>query len=499
MSTAGRNVTPNLHYNKISFRSSVVLTTLGHCIASSSNHQNYIFRLELSNGICYRCVAIFNVHPNVLQYKQSECIEQYESSNDDIDAICRSAFRGDTPMKTLFRSDAKSEQCPFEPPFNFTYAVQDGSCTSRVSSVTVCPRYGRYRFRYEACPELPNYETHADELECIAHWNSFGVEFFAVRITNSSITGSNIIFRCLIHQRTAFGGRMGISADSSCNELTDLTYASTRIEYMQGSSLKSRCYFPSFLRHSHNFKWISMITGSMNYFYSDKWIETMNGVNHTISQCLKMENIGNVRKMVVYKTTPQCTNGYQCIKMKRRHKNIIEITYDKLMDEMPVSCGVTEDHTIDTIVHANAQVIRCPFSRRHFIESCSNSVAQFGCTYDHELIMHLSCDNTSSEKFYCIGYWRENEMQYIVSKKPTSSEFMCHIYSSYEDDVIRIRSYNRSSCHSRSLEQLQPYHNYTFAKYDNCFASSGISRKTEIDSSLATIFILLSFAVICIF
>lgn len=48
---------------------------------------------------------------------------------------------------------------------------------------------------------------------------------------------------------------------------------------------------------------------------SDKWIETMNGINHTISQCLKMENIGNVRKMVVYKTTPQCTNGYQCIKV----------------------------------------------------------------------------------------------------------------------------------------------------------------------------------------
>ncbi|VDN00520.1 unnamed protein product, partial [Onchocerca ochengi] len=66
------------------------------------------------------------------------------------------------------------------------------------------------------------------------------------------------------------------------------------------------------------------------------------------------------------------------------------------MDEMPVSCGVTKDHTIDTIVHADAQVIRCPFSRRHFIESCLNSVAQFDCTYDHELIMHLNCNNTSS-------------------------------------------------------------------------------------------------------
>ncbi|KAM3720086.1 hypothetical protein ACO02O_00023 [Dirofilaria immitis] len=461
------------------------IDTLGYCIASSSNQQNYIFRFELNNDICYRCVAIFNVHPNVLQYKQSECIKQYENSNDNIDVICRFAFRGDTPMKTLFRNDAKPEQCPFEPPINFTYAIQDGSCTSRVSSVTVCPEYGKYRFQYEACPELPNYETHVDELKCIAHWNSFGVEFFAVHITKSSINRSNITFRCLIHQKTAFGGLMGVSADSSCNELTDLTYAGTRIEYIQGSSLKSRCNFPSFLRHNRSFgKWISMATNSMNYFYSDKWIETINGTNHSISQCLKMENIGNVRRMVVYKTTPQCTNGYQCIKMKRRHKNIVEITYDKLMDKMPVSCNLTKDRIIDTMVHADSQVIRCPFSRQHFIESCTNSLAQFACTYDHELVMHLNCSNTSSEKFSCIGYWRENEMQYIVSRKSTSRELMCHIYSSYEDDIIRVRSYHHSSCHSGSLEQHQPYHNYTFTKYDNCFPLNGVSMKTEIDSDL---------------
>ncbi|EJW70657.1 hypothetical protein WUBG_18437 [Wuchereria bancrofti] len=81
------------------------MDTLGYCIVSSSNHYNYIFRLELNDDICYRCVAIFNVHPNILQFKQSECIKQYESSSDNIDNICRFAFRGDTPMKTLFRSN----------------------------------------------------------------------------------------------------------------------------------------------------------------------------------------------------------------------------------------------------------------------------------------------------------------------------------------------------------------------------------------------------------
>ncbi|KAK6103007.1 putative integral membrane protein [Brugia pahangi] len=479
------------------------MDTLGYCIVSSSNRYNYIFRLELNDDICYRCVAIFNVHPNILQYKQSECIKQYESSSDNIDNICRFAFRGDTPMKTLFRYDARSEQCPFEPPFNFTYTIQDGSCTSRISSVNICSEHGKYRFRYEACPELPNHESHEDELECIAHWNSFGIEFFAVRIINSSITGSNIIFRCLIHQKTTFGGRMGISADSSCNELTDLTNAGTRIEYYQGPSFKSHCHFPTFLRRNYNssskHKWISMTTGSINDFYSDKWIEMINGMNYTISQCLQMENIGNVYKMVVYKSTQQCTNTYQCIEMKRRHKNIIEITYDKVMRNMPVSCKFINEYSIDTMALVDAKTVRCPFNRQHFIQSCTNSVAQFGCTYDYELIMHLNCSNTSFEKFFCIGHWQENGMQYIVSRRSISSELLCHIYSSNANGIIRIVTYRHSSCHAESLQQSQPYHNFTLTKYDSCLPLNGVSMKNEIDSSLAAIFILLSFAVnLCI-
>uniref|UniRef100_A0A1I7V614 DUF3707 domain-containing protein n=1 Tax=Loa loa TaxID=7209 RepID=A0A1I7V614_LOALO len=169
----------------------------------------------------------------------------------------------------------------------------------------------------------------------------------------------------------------------------------------------------------------------------DKWVETMNGMNHTASQCIQMEDIGNVHKMVIYKTTQQCVNGYQCIKvhiptvtnvhfpgiilqgwegvfsqrpqrcatvivtrrfreMKFRHKNVIEITYDEMMNEMPISCNFINDHSVDTMALVDAQVVRCPFSRQYFIESCTDSVAQFGCTYDHELIMRHNCSNPSS-------------------------------------------------------------------------------------------------------
>lgn len=47
----------------------------------------------------------------------------------------------------------------------------------------------------------------------------------------------------------------------------------------------------------------------------DKWIETMSGINHTVSRCLQIEDIGNVHKMMIYKITQECISGYQCIKV----------------------------------------------------------------------------------------------------------------------------------------------------------------------------------------
>lgn len=44
--------------------------------------------------------------------------------------------------------------------------------------------------------------------------------------------------------------------------------------------------------------------------------------------------------------------------MKRRHKNVIEVTYDELMNEIPVSCNFTKDNFIDTMALVDAQVIQ---------------------------------------------------------------------------------------------------------------------------------------------
>lgn len=457
------------------------MDSLGRCVASSQNNQNYIFRFDLSGGACYRCVAIFDVHSNILQYKQSGCIKQYNAS-DDVETSCRRSLRGDTPMKMLFRIDAKPEKCPFAAPFNFTYATYDGSCVSRNSSVTACSAFELFRFQYQACPELSNSETHVDELECIAHWNSFGVEFFAVRITNSSVTGPNT-YRCLIHQKTLVGGRMGISADSSCSELMDIAHAGITLDYTQGLAVKPQCHFPSFLRHAYHSverqRWISVATNSTHEFREEEWVETLNGTNHSVSLCLHTEDLGNFHSILVY-TARHCTSGYQCIKIKRKHRNIVEVSHGELLDRDPPACKVSPESTYDTLVREDAQVVRCPHSRRLSTSTCSLPVVHFGCTYAHEMEIHQNCGRTSPEKFSCLGHWTEDEVQYTVSRDLTTSALICYSYSTYPEDAIRIRSYRHIACHPGSLGHFQPLLDLHITNYEECSPLNGVSRSAGI-------------------
>ncbi|VDN03282.1 unnamed protein product [Thelazia callipaeda] len=400
--------------------------TLGRCVLSSSNRQNYIFRFDLDI--------------------EGRCIDHYKVDNDDIDTLCKNALLGDTPMKMLFQIDAKPESCPFEPPLNFTYTIQDGACSSRISSVTACSGYGKYRFQYEACPELPNSEMHGRH--------------------KYDIKAANLISK--VQQTTiAGGGSIGFSADSSCNELIDLTYATTKIDYTQELLVKSQCQFPSFLVHdfnsSHKRVWTSITTGFKHHVL-DTWITMSNGLNHSVLQCLEVENLGNVHTIIIYTKTLQCTSGYQCFEIKRKHKNILEIRYTSLFNSVPVTCNLLDYESIDTVVLENAEAA-CPFKHRHSSHPCPNYTVQFGSVHEHPLTSFSECTDISHEKFVCFGPWIEKDVTYVITKDLSSLEFYCYICLRYLNGTIFIRSYLRSACHPQSFEGREPDHIFTFMTF----------------------------------
>jgi len=98
---------------------------------------------ESSYGTCYRCMMIYEKHPNVLQYKESEC-EQHlrlsaarvlrpdfpsagycEERIRSMEDLCNT-IAGDAPLYTMFRREAELVKCPFRGPFSFSYSKGAG-------------------------------------------------------------------------------------------------------------------------------------------------------------------------------------------------------------------------------------------------------------------------------------------------------------------------------------------------------------------------------------
>ncbi|VDM39777.1 unnamed protein product [Toxocara canis] len=218
----------------------------------NQHNHHYLFHLNSGSGSCYRCVAFFPVHKNVLQFKQTRCIQSFADS-ENIGSVCRRSFRGDAPMTTLFRG---------------------------------------------------------------IFWRNFMI---ALTLHIIKPAQKYHIPKRMIHERASSGGRMGISADASCSELTDMSFASTVLNYKQDSAVTARCHFPPFLVHDHHSDapriWKSIVTDHTHRFSKDEWIEQWEGLNRSVSLCVDEENLGSAHRLIVH-AVHGCSSGYQCIKVR---------------------------------------------------------------------------------------------------------------------------------------------------------------------------------------
>ncbi|MFH4979985.1 hypothetical protein AB6A40_006694 [Gnathostoma spinigerum] len=347
-----------------------------------------------------------------------------------MDEVCRNSFRGDTPMMTIFRANAISEKCPFDAPFNFTYQFIDGSCVSRTSSVSSCANPHRFRIHYQACPENVHTDTHADEIECIAQWDLFGVEYFAAKLTNHFGTSPSSKYRCFIHQRTPSGGRMGISADASCRELTDISLASTILNYKLDIRITPQCHFPSFLRHDHHSSsprsWTSIVSAVKSRFEKEEWTEENHGKVSSISLCIQEENLGHLHRLVVH-ARHGCNSGYQCVQIKKRSKSVIEVIRGRLTTNEFDACNEMGERTVDNFLLDHSPQEKCPIRGEHQRVDCPHATLHYGCPSEHAIHQRPSCSSNISQTIICRGHWIEDEVHYIIAEDAETGEKLCTV------------------------------------------------------------------------
>uniref|UniRef100_A0A1I7XQI6 MAM domain-containing protein n=1 Tax=Heterorhabditis bacteriophora TaxID=37862 RepID=A0A1I7XQI6_HETBA len=126
-----------------------------------------------------------------------------------------------------------------------------------------------------------HHQLTVSELECIATWHFLGHTFFAARVGGRR----GEAFRCFITEKTGTMGRIGISADAGCQELTHIGAASVILHYKHGT------------RHEIN---------------QGMLISSYKGRNDTVWTCIEKKEAeqGNFIRAHVRKG---CQTGYQCM------------------------------------------------------------------------------------------------------------------------------------------------------------------------------------------
>uniref|UniRef100_A0A7I4Y299 CUB domain-containing protein n=1 Tax=Haemonchus contortus TaxID=6289 RepID=A0A7I4Y299_HAECO len=424
------------------------LGPLGSC--RSKNNDQYLLSSNTERGECFRCLIVFPVHENVLQYKTTQCIFDSSMTLDR----CRHHFSGDTTMHTLFRKEATAIQCPIEAPLNFTYHTSAGTCSSRISSITRCAEWTRLSFRYQACPENPTKEASVSEVECIASWQSLGHTFFAARVGNRR--GES--YRCFIVDQSGTSGRIGISADASCQELTHIGAATTTLNYKQDHEIHPLCDFPDYMhamgRGRHRQTWESIVTGRRNVVQDGSWVSSYKLRNDTVWTCLESrrhEHFTAVRTHV----RRGCQTGYQCVQFYRMSQYLVQVNFGQISLNEYEDCSEMVVDTRDTLVVQGAQE-ECPLRGRYTSAACQHPLLFLGCNKPDEIQIATECNPVwkDADLYSCAAHYELDGDHYLIVKDELSGQYQC--LKIHPSDNITLKMYDHVSCDPQSTAAALP-------------------------------------------
>ncbi|KAK6732962.1 hypothetical protein RB195_017004 [Necator americanus] len=438
------------------------LGSLGSC--RSKNNDQYLLSSSTDRGECFRCLIVFPVHENVLQYKTTQCIFDSSMTLER----CRYHFSGDTTMHTLFRKDASTVQCPIEAPLNFTYHTSGGACSSRISSITRCSEWARLSFRYQACPENPTKEASVSEVECIASWHTLGHTFFAARVGNRR--GES--YRCFIMDQTGTSGRIGISADASCQELTHIGAATTTLHYKQDHKIHPQCDFPEYLHATMGRirqTWESIVTGRRNVIQNGHWISSYKAKNDSVWTCLesrRLENFVAIRAHV----KRGCQTGYQCVQFHRRGERMVQLSFGQISHNEYEDCSEMTVETRDTLVLHGAQE-ECPLRGRYLSPKCQHPMLYLGCQKPDELQISTECNPIQKEAdvYSCAAHFEHGDDHYLVVRDELSTQLQCLKIHTSND--ISLTIFDHVSCDPHSTTASLPSFVLNVSNTERCESS----------------------------
>jgi len=386
------------------------LSTKGRCLFSDGDK----FLLVDDKNICFRCVVIHEKHINVLQYKETYCMQR-----DSLQSLC-SLITGDALLYSMFREAATSVSCPFRGGHTFTYNRGHGECRYPVSSIDSCTQDSRLLLRYQACPDVHGTESTVEELECLATWKEGSSRYLVGKVVplhHTHSTSNEDSYRCFVYEKMSGQGtssmqlygedpefprpkaddveyRVAQSGDATCNGLFSPMEGS-RTMTLKKVTASTKCKFPSWLTQHH--QWYTLDYRSSYKFHhrnttlhiSNTSLGSLPSEGPVVQQQLSAydkdqevrvvcSEILQANAEVAYITTHYtvgCQNGYMCMMFHKRDAHIIEVQSGGFTRRPEDACnsGYFDRNTIPfiTLVTENPEQKKCPHLGRFSVTGVS--------------------------------------------------------------------------------------------------------------------------------
>ncbi|XP_068204997.1 uncharacterized protein [Palaemon carinicauda] len=138
---------------------SITNTNFGNTLCTASLENKYLLRND--DYKCNMCFIIHEKHPNLLEYKESPCLDE-----EDLNTLCS---RVDDFNLTLLKKKNGASQCPFPSRRTFTYHNPDEACEDLPSTMISGRNNTELVFWYQPCAgSEDNY--YSSKIECVATW-----------------------------------------------------------------------------------------------------------------------------------------------------------------------------------------------------------------------------------------------------------------------------------------------------------------------------------------
>ncbi|CAL1529840.1 unnamed protein product [Lymnaea stagnalis] len=412
--------------------SNVNITNHGHCVSHDGNNKYLLLnRVKL----CYQCLVLTSKHHNLLQYKQSYCV-----NTDTIQEVC-DMITGDFPLYTMIKVSGSPIPCPFQGHFEFYYTNgSENLCSNPVSSINACADTSRFNFHYKKCPLISNTNDKVQSFQCLATWDSGGDSYLYGRFTGPQLTTRESQYRCFMYSVYSSGGTMSMTADATCQGLQSPSLGNNvfKLYHKVDKWPQARCVFPDIFgsvsewrdvnsrqkfmvnKRADGFKVTEIL--DPDFVIKDKDVRAETKLKVTCIGEVDSASAGQtkVKEILTYVTDDHCESSYRCVRFTLRTNKVVELQISHPTDQVEYSCrsSLFQGVKKHVLLPLDAPPKACPmkgiYNYAHRRNGCTGRL-EIGCSRDSEIVVDTKCaGGEKADILQCYANWTEASDRFYV-------------------------------------------------------------------------------------